>query len=134
MWHATFHADQASFERGIRNQVGRGALERRIELLYPLATGNIGRFLTLIRTGLSESPSETLRFLDQMVQRLELEDAGVRTAHLPTLKKMNRLLQPLMAEGEKTGRRGRTATALVERSQAIVEGLVSLGPDASART
>ncbi len=132
MWRAAFHADQESFQRGVRNQAGRGALERRLALLRPLAAGNLGRFANGIQKGLNISPSETLRFLNQMVQRLELEDADVRTAQLPTLAKLSQILAPLADEGGNSGRRGRTATELLARCQAIREGLGSLGPEASA--
>ncbi len=133
MWRAAFHADQASFERGLRHQTGRGALERRVAVLHPLAKGDIGRFAVLIRDGLSESPSETLRFLNQLVQRLELEDADVRAAHLPTLAKIRLYLLPLSSEVGNTGRQSRTIASLVQRTQAIIEGLGGLGLDATAR-
>ncbi|NCG20615.1 MAG: hypothetical protein GWP91_16520, partial [Rhodobacterales bacterium] len=79
MWGAAFRSDKASFERGRRHQSGHGALERRIAMLHPLAKGDVGRFSNQVRVSLNDSPSETLRFLDQLVQRLELEDADVRT-------------------------------------------------------
>jgi hypothetical protein len=133
MWRSAFHADGESFERGLRNQAGRGALERRLALLGPLATGDVRRFSAGIAQGLERSPSETLRFLNQLVQRLELEDADVRGAQLPTLEALQRLLAPIVEEGGGTGRRGRSATALVGRFQAIQEGLGGLGPDAGPR-
>jgi hypothetical protein len=132
MWGAAFRADQRSFDRGIRNQVGRGALERRIRLLQPLARGDVRGFSRLIDTGLKDSPSETVRFLSQWVERLELEDGDVRTAHIPTLKAIRTLLAPL-ADQAANGRQGRSAALLMERTQAILEGLDGLGPDASHR-
>jgi len=122
MWGSALRADRASFERGVRNQVGRGALTRRIDLLDPLSRGDVGRFATRIREGLVESPSETLRFLSQMVQRLELEDSDVRAAHLPTLTHIRDLLVPMVGF-QSTGRQGRTAGALLDRIQAIGDGL-----------
>lgn len=132
MWRAAFHADQESFERGLRNQAGRGALERRLALLRPLATGDLGRFADGIGDGLTRSPSETLRFLNQLVERLEREDADVRTGQLTTLARVRQHLLPLVAEGADTGRRGKSAAALLQRFGAIQEGLGALGPDASA--
>ena len=120
VWRAAFRADASSFDRGMRSQVGRGALERRIALLDPLARGDRGAFLTGVRRGLAESPSETLRFLGQLVQRLELEDADVRADHLATLTGLQRLLEPLAAD---QGRTARLATGLRERMQAVVDGL-----------
>jgi len=122
MWGAAFRADIGSFERGITNQAGRGALERRIALLHPLAKGDVNGFSLRMKKGLSESPSETMRFLKQLVQRLELEDAAVRTAHLPTMERLSDQLEPL-ADPSSTGRQTRTAEALLQRIQAIRDGL-----------
>jgi hypothetical protein len=130
MWHAAFRADGVSFSRGVRNQAGRGALERRLRLLEPLAVGALGRFEDGIAEGLQRSPSETLRFLHQLVQRLELEDGAVRKAQLPTLARLDAHLQALASDPEKAGRRGRSAAALLGRMQAIQEGLAGLAPDA----
>jgi hypothetical protein len=132
MWRAAFRADQASFERGFLGQSGRGALERRVDTLRPLAAGDVGRFTRIIRNGLVDSPSETLRFLGQLVERLELEDADVRAAHRPTLEQLQRLLAPMARGEDGSSSRARTAGRLAERCQAILEGLGGLGPDASA--
>lgn len=125
MWRAAFHADMASFQRGIDNQLGRGAPERRIAQLMPLAGGDLRRFSRQIRDGLAETPSETLRFIDQLVQRLELEDADVRAAHIPTLENLRRLLRPLSSS--ETGRQGRLAGELMDRTLAIIEGVGGQG-------
>lgn len=132
MWRAAFHADLASFERGIDGQLGRGALGRRIELLYPLARGDLGRFTRDVRSGLRDSPSETLRLLDQLVQRLELEDATIRSRHLPTLERLRGQLSPLI-ESDDAGRQSRKAGELTARMQAITEGLEGLTEEASDR-
>jgi hypothetical protein len=132
LWSAAFHADRRSFDAGVSNQLGRGALERRLALLAPLAAGDVPRFSAGIRTGLADTPGETLRFLDQLVQRLELEDAGVRAAQLPTLVSLRRLLAPLAADTGDSGRQGRIAALLMERTQAIAEGLGGL-PEAGER-
>ena len=95
LWTAAFHSDAASFRTGLTHQLGRGALERRLALLEPLASGDLPRFSTGLKQGLAESPSETLRFLNQLVQRLEVEDADLRSAHIPTLVVIRRVLLPL---------------------------------------
>ncbi len=132
LWSAAFHADGRSFTTGVENQVGRGALERRLALLAPLAAGDGKRFAAGVARGLTESPSETLRFLDQLVQRLELEDAGVRAAQIPTLVSLRRLLAPLAAGADDGDRQARTADALMARIQAIADGLGGL-PETTAR-
>lgn len=132
MWSAAFHADKRSFDDGIANQVGRGALERRLALLRPLAAGDVPSFAAGIRAGLTDSPDETIRFLGQLAQRLELEDAGVRAAQLPTLGAIRKLLAPLAADTGDGARQGRAAAALVARTQAIAEGVGGL-PGATER-
>ncbi|MEZ4239908.1 MAG: hypothetical protein R3F59_27910 [Myxococcota bacterium] len=130
LWRAAFHADGASFQRGLDHQLGRDALSRRLALLAPLARGDLGRFATGIADGLQRSPSETLRLLDQLVQRLELEDADVRAAQVPTLQRVRRLVAPLAADSG----RGRVAAALVDRILALEEGSGAPGDgDASDR-
>lgn len=130
MWRAAFHADQASFERGLRYQVGRGALERRVELLVPLAKGDLGKFDAGLQARMETSPSETVRFLEQLVERLEREDTDVRTHQLATLTRIRALLEPLADETE-GGRQARKANVLLARTQAIIEGLSGLSDDAS---
>lgn len=130
LWTAAFHADLRSFEAGLRHQVGRGALERRLALLTPLAAGDVERFTAGIQAGLTEAPGETLRFVDQLVQRLEREDGGVRAAQIRTLVHLRQRLAPLAAQ-EGT-HQGRTAALLMDRTQAIVDGLGGL-PEPTAR-
>ncbi len=132
MWRSALRADLSSFTYGLDHQPGRGALSRRLRLLQPVAEGDIGRFSVLIEDWLVESPRETLRFLDHLIQRLELEPAAVRAAHLPTLDQLDRLLLPLAIAAD-AGRPGRKAAELLERSQALAEGLVGLPEDADPR-
>jgi hypothetical protein len=131
MWRAAFRADAASFERGVRNHRGRDALERRLALLRPLASGSGTKFASAVRDALAASPSETLRFLDQLVQRLELEDGDVRADHLAMLESVRRSVAPL-ADPDARGS-SRTATALLQRIQAVEEGVGALGVDVTAR-
>lgn len=133
MWRAAFRADRASFDQGIAGQQGRGALERRLELLAPLSRGDVGRFLRDVERGLEQSPSETLRFLSQLVERLKLEDAPVRSAHIPTMRGLRELVMPLSVGEGGSGRQGRTATELAVETQSIIEGLGGLGDDATDR-
>ena len=133
MWRAAFRADARSFQQGIDGQLGRGALERRLALLKPLARGDLRRFTIEIDEGLTERSSETLRFLDQLIQRLELEDADIRAAHIPTLSRLRRLLLPLSEDEGASGSQRRRADDLLGRIQAILEGLGGLGEDATTR-
>jgi hypothetical protein len=122
LWRSAFHADAASFARGVEHQPGSGALERRAALLRPLASGDITAFSARIRAAQKEAPSETLRFVDQLLDRLELEDADVRRAQVQTLKNLEALLVAQAAASE--GRQERTLDALLERCRAIRAGAV----------
>ncbi|MEM6925700.1 MAG: hypothetical protein AAF602_02130 [Myxococcota bacterium] len=132
LWSAAFRADRASFERGMRRQPPRAALERRTRVLEPLARGQSGVFLSRVRTGLAESPSEMLRLLGQLVQRLEIENQDVRAAQVPTLKRVRALVEPL-ADPDSPGSQRRRAQTLLEETLALIEGLGGLGADASGR-
>lgn len=132
MWSAAFRADEASFGRGMGNQIGRGALTRRLALLVPLASGDTRAFSAGIGTGLEESPSETMRFLDQLVQRLELEEPDVRSAQRPTLLEVRARLEPL-SDPTSRSRQGRQASALQQRTLALLEGMGGVGDDGSLR-
>lgn len=131
LWRAALRADTGSFERGQRYQVRGNAMERRLLLLEPITKGDLSTFERQIRRGLKDNPNETLQFLERLLQRLELEDAQVRTAHIPTLLTIIDALSPLL-EGDPRGRAPRKAAELSDRSQAILEGLGAMEPNASA--
>ncbi len=124
MWTAAFNADLSSFEAGLAHPAGRGALERRLELLRPLASGRPAALVKEIRRRLSDSPSETLSFLTQLVERLEREPAELRASYAPTLAALRALLAPLAATD--TGRAARLAGALHSRMLALEEGTGAL--------
>lgn len=132
LWRAAFHADAASFAMGRAHAGGRGALDRRLGLLTPLATGDVRGFSRGVRAGLDHSPSETLRFLDRLVSRLELESRAVRSAQLPVLQAVRDLVGPLQTDAVAGGRFARTADALVGRCLAIEEGVAETAPRTSS--
>ncbi len=132
IWAAALRADVDSFERGTDELTGHGAQGRRVAPLVPLASGDSSGFLTQMRTGLHASPRETMRYLTQFIERLELEDAQVRAVHTNlTLAPLHDLLQPF-SEGEVRARHARNAAALQARIQAIIHGVG--GDTASGRT
>jgi hypothetical protein len=137
MGRAALRADRESFVGGLATRPwgsgGRAALDRRVALLEPLSRGDLAGFVAKTRAGLVDSPSETLRFLDQLVEQLEHEQADVRAAHVLTLRRVADLVLPLTepnADGS-TGRQGRAATDLEQRIQAIEEGQQGLTDDAT---
>jgi hypothetical protein len=133
VWHAAFHADRTSFDRAVRHQVGRGALVQRIDLLRPLSRGDVARFSKQVERELDASPATTLRFLRQLVERLETEDADVRAAQVPTIRNVRRMALPLTLDEGNKGGQARQAQALVERCQSLLDGLGGLEADSRAR-
>lgn len=133
LWSAAFRADRGSFERGLRRQDGRNALSRRTELLVPLSRGDVSGFVKRVGYRIETSPSEALRFLTQLVQRLELEADDVRATHAVTVQQLRDLVEPLAdPEGKKRQQR-RRAVAFLERTLALLDGLGGLGDDAGER-
>lgn len=120
MWRAAFRADAASFERGLAHPGGRGALERRLAVLRPLAAGQTQRFTQGLGRQLEASPSEAFRFLDELVQRLEREDPEVRAAQTATLERLRELVRPLTAQVDGPGRIQRRAEEFLLRTQPLV--------------
>lgn len=131
MWAAALRADYPSYERGMHTPSGRGALTRRLGALEPVAKGDITTFTRAVADGLADRPGETLRFLDQFLERLELEDADVRAHHIATLANLRAQLEPIASDQE--SRRSRPAQALLSRSQSILTGLGAIGVLTGAR-
>lgn len=128
MWHAAFRADRASFDRGAADQPG--ALGRRLALLRPLAGGDVTRFARGVEQGLAAEPNETLRFVHQWVERLEREDAEVRAAQIPAILRLRALVRD--AAGEE-GANARLAIAILDRSQAVLDGVAGQDDAATSR-
>lgn len=129
LWHAALNADQPSFDRCVRYQVGRGALVQRAALLRPLALGDAGAFATRMRDALDESPYFAVRFLGQFLERLAAEESAVRAQFVPILQALKARLQ-VLAEADASGRGQRRILALIDRIRAIVDGLVPVPDDA----
>ncbi len=138
MWRAALRGDSASFERGVAPGSSRtgsvGALDRRLAAVRPLASGDVAGFLAGVSAGLSANPSETLRLVDQLVVRLQLEDPDVRARHTTTLSRVAALLQPLAVEdGGSSGRQARSAAALLDRIDAVLAGLPDVAGPSTER-
>ena len=125
LWAAALRSDQASWQEGLTHQPGRGALERRLELIGPLAAGDLGGFLNGLDDRLEEAPVEAMRVIGSMLERLQLEEADVRVAHIPTLEAVAKRLRPFM-DPSISKRQARSATELLAEAQSILEGLGSM--------
>ncbi|HET6344562.1 MAG TPA: hypothetical protein VFH51_06495, partial [Myxococcota bacterium] len=84
-WRAALRADAASFAALTRTRSRRTAFDDRVDRLAPLAAGRAADFERAIATGLRDERRLTLRFLDELVTRLEMEGATVRQTQAGTL-------------------------------------------------
>ncbi len=134
LWHAALRADNESFDRCIRHQLGRGAQVRRAEVLRPLAEGDADSFSNHLAELLVESPYFAMRFLRVFLERLQAEDADVRAQHVPTLRALQTVLEAEVERGRRTRRSQRRASTLVAQIQAILDGLPMVAPGADAHT
>ena len=131
LWHAALNADERSFQRCVRHQMGRGALSRRVEILRPLANGDTGAFSTTIRDRLAESPYFALRFIRQFLERLQAQDADVRVGYVPTLRQLQDFLEDEVERNAGAKRSPRGLEASIGQIRAIIEGLTGIVPPSS---
>jgi hypothetical protein len=133
IWKAALRADTESFARVVASLRRGSALDGRVERLRPLAHGRAGEMVAGLRDAASEEPYFTLRFVRQFLEKLEAEEADVRAAHIPTLKLMIGVLDSIAGKGGEHSSHERTAGELIQRAQAILDGLGALEQSASAK-
>jgi hypothetical protein len=121
-WRAALRADDVSFERVVRSARHGGSFDTLAERLQRLATGKPSLLATELRDAVADEPYFTLRFVKQLVERVEVEDADVRRANAPLLKLVVATLDDLAREKSR-GSNARTVDELLARLNAILEGL-----------
>lgn len=124
VWRAALRADEGSFERVVSSARRGGAFDTQVARLRPLARGKPGELVTRLRETASEEPHLTLRFVRQLLEKIEAEEAGVRMANIPLLELLSKVLDALAAKaGGRTTAQVRTAEELLARAHALLEGL-----------
>lgn len=131
VWRAALRADAPSFERITQTARRGGSFDATVERLRPMSQGKPGELATRLRDALAEQPSSVLRFVRQLIENIEAEDADVRRAHVPTLKRLLEVLRPLTAETRTSKSQSRTADELMDRAQSILDGLSHLDDSVS---
>jgi hypothetical protein len=117
-WRAAFRADRKSFEAAYEAFRTRGAAATRVAQLEALVRGDVGRFTRELQKRLIEEPYSSLRFSQSLVDRIEAEDAPIRTRLLPVLRMLTAV--GAAQKGEKRPRQ--TLIDLARRSEQILEG------------
>jgi hypothetical protein len=126
-WRAAFRADRRSFESALGSARAGSGFAGRAARLRPLAEGRSGDLATDLRTTASEEPQLTLRFVRQLLERLEAEEQEVRSANLPLLRHLLELLDGMAVPREGTPTtQARIARELVDRARGQIEGLGQL--------
>ena len=133
VWRATLRADSSSFERLAASVVRGGSLDARIVRLRPLSRGRLGEWATLLRAEAKEEPYAVLAVLLALVGQIEKESLEVRREHIATLKLMVEVVQPLISADPAATSLTRRADALIDRVQAILDGLGQLLQDERER-
>ena len=104
----------------------------RAARLKLLASGRAGALVKDLADSARAEPNLTMRFVRDLLDRLEADDAGVRAAHAVMLQQIIRILDPL-ADDPKKSAQSRNADELVGRIQAILDGLGKLDPSSNGK-
>jgi hypothetical protein len=81
---------------------------------------------TQLRATLKDEPYAVLTFVRSLLDNLEVENAEVRRANIPTLKLAIDVLGPLADSPDRKSSQTKQATGLTDRAQAILDGLSEL--------
>jgi tetratricopeptide (TPR) repeat protein len=134
VWRAALRADARSFER-VAETVRRGtSFDASAERLRLLARGRAGELATALAAEVQGEPYSVLRFVRQLVEKVEVEDPDVRSAQVPTLRLLLTVLAPLVEPaGGKTNAHARVAAELTGRLHAVLDGLRQLDDSGPGR-
>ncbi len=130
-WTAALRADLSSFDRVVASTRRGGAFDARAERLRLLAAGKAGELATLLRDGTIDEPYLTMRFIKQLFERIELEEADVRAANASMLEQVVVVLETSIKGGR--GAQVRQTEELLIRGRALLEGLGRLDRSVEGR-
>lgn len=123
VWKAALRADGASFERLVASARRGGSFDGRVALLRPLSQGKAGALVDQLVQSATDQPHALLRFVNQLLERVETEDLEVRRALTPLLRALSRALDAVSAQSNVSKAQVRKAEELSQRNQAILTGL-----------
>jgi hypothetical protein len=132
-WRAAFRGDARSFDRATTGARTGSAFAARVGRLRPLAHGQAGDLIGDLRASLTKEPHLTLRFVRQLLERLESEDQEVRAANLPMIERLLPLLESGPAPEGRPNAQARLAAELADRTRGLMEGLRRMDPSPAGR-
>lgn len=133
VWAAALRADAESFERVVATARRGGAFDILAARLRPLSQGKAGELATTLRDAVATEPSLTLRFMTQLIERMEAQEAEVRAANIPLLKIAIELLSSMASKPKSYAPNVRAAEELVARAHSMLEGLGHLDVSLAGR-
>jgi hypothetical protein len=133
VWRAAWLSDAASFERLASTTPKGASFDVKVENLRPLSLGNAGALANRLRDAALDQPYLTLRFVKQLLERLQLESAEVRKAQLPTLKVLLEVLAQIeVSQGPKSST-ARIAKEQIAVVNSMLDGLLVFNPSEQAK-
>ncbi len=128
IWRAALNADLPSFDRLMATTRHGGSFDARAARLRMLAQGSAGALATQLRDAVKEEPFFTVRFVRQLIEKLEAEEFDVRRANVPLIKLLVPVLDAVIGQSQGNTAHGRAAEELLGRIQGLLEGLKALEP------
>ncbi len=126
VWRAALNTDLNSFDHLVAGSRRGSAFDAKVAKLRVLAKGDAGALATELGREVSDEPFGTLRFIRQLVERLEGEEAEVRAANVPLLKLLAKVLGVVTGSAATPQSHARTAEALLQRIEAMLDALRAL--------
>lgn len=123
VWRAAFHGDAASYALLAASANRGGSFAAQADRLAPLAQRKTTQLLTSLRDSAIVEPYLVLRFIRQLLDKLEAEDADVRAANAGLLKGLLSVLDGLAARAGGSRAHERVSAELAVRAQAMLEAL-----------
>ncbi len=133
IWRAALNADLPSFNRLMATTRRGGSFDARAIRLRLLAQGNAGALATQLRDAVKEEPFFTVRFVRQVIEKLEAEEVDVRRANVPLIKLMVQVLDAVIGQAQGNSAHARAAEELLGRTQGLLEGLKAFEPSVTGK-
>ena len=133
IWRAALNADAGSFERLVATTRRGSSFDTRVARLRLLAQGNAGALATGLRDAAEDEPFYTVRFVRQLIEKLEAEEVDVRRANVPLIRLLVQVLDAVVSKSAAGSAHARGAEELLGRTQALLEALKAFEPNVGGK-